>query len=148
QREESALQGFRVQTITLPADRGSPVTPGLEVTQDPVFNNFFNLNMEREQIQRDRDEIARAMALGGAAGTTALEAIPSVQKSSALNQALQELTAKRAELRAMQGQFTELYQPLQRLRGRWKRWSGRRCRSSRSGSTPSWRGGSRGSTGW
>lgn len=116
QREESQLQGFRVSTITLPTDRGSPVTPGLEVTQDPVFNNFFSLNMEREQIQRDRDEIARAMAAGGTAGSTALEAIPSVQKSSALAQALQELTAKRAELRAMQGQFTELYQPLQRVK--------------------------------
>ncbi|HEX8906790.1 MAG TPA: P-loop NTPase, partial [Longimicrobiaceae bacterium] len=117
QREEASLQGFRVSTITLPTDRGSPVTPGLEVTQDPVFNNFFSLNMEREQIQRDRDEIARAMALGGTAGTTALEAIPSVQKSSALAQALQELTTKRAELRAMQAQFTDLYQTLQRLRG-------------------------------
>jgi succinoglycan biosynthesis transport protein ExoP len=116
QREESQMQRFRVSTIILPTDRGSPVTPGLEVTQDPVFNNFFNLNMEREQIQRDRDEIARAMSAGGAAGTAALEAIPSVQKSSGLAQALQELTAKRAELRAMQGQFTELYQPLQRLR--------------------------------
>jgi capsular exopolysaccharide synthesis family protein len=117
QREESALQGFRVSTITLPTDRGSPVTPGLEVTQDPVFNNFFSLNMEREQIQRDRDEIARAMALGGTAGSTALEAIPSVQKSSALAQALQELTSKRAELRAMQAQFTDQYVPLQHLRG-------------------------------
>ena len=115
QREESALQGFRVRTITLPTDRGSPVTPGLEVTQDPVYNNFFALNMEREQIQRDRDALARAVSPDGAS-IGALEAIPSVQRSSALAQTLAELTARRAELRAMSAQFTDLYAPLQRAR--------------------------------
>jgi succinoglycan biosynthesis transport protein ExoP len=115
-REESSLQGFRVRTITLPADRGSPVTPGLEVTQNPVLSNFFSLNMEREQIQRDRDDLARVLSQSDAASVSTVEAIPSVQKSSALVQALGELTAKRAELRAMSGQFTDLYVPLQKLR--------------------------------
>lgn len=114
-REEAALQGFRVRTITLPADRGSPVTPGLEVTQNPVLSNYFALNTEREQIQRDRDDLARALLQAGAAVST-VEAIPSVQRSSALVQALQELTSKRAELRAMSAQFTDLYVPLQRVR--------------------------------
>ncbi|HEX6750665.1 MAG TPA: polysaccharide biosynthesis tyrosine autokinase [Longimicrobium sp.] len=114
-REEAALQGFRVRTITLPTDRGSPVTPGLEVTQNPVLSNFFSLNMEREQIQRDRDDLARALSQDAATVST-VEAIPSVQKSSALVQALSELTQKRAEERAMSGQFTDLYVPLQRLR--------------------------------
>ena len=31
-----------------------PVTPGVQATQEPAFQNYFSLNMERDQVRRDR----------------------------------------------------------------------------------------------
>lgn len=116
QEEERAFEGFRVQTITLPTDRGTPIAPGLEVTQDPVFRNYFALKLEKEQIRRDREALARAMQSNDPELTVnALEGIPAVQSSSSLALALKQLTEKRAELRAMRNQYTDLYGPVQRL---------------------------------
>lgn len=116
---EIALETFRVRTITLPADRGNPVTPGLVRTNDPVFMNFFEMKIEREQLRRDREAIERAMAQlpdSGRSGT-ALEVIGSVQRSSELRQALQELTSKQADLRALRYRYTDEHPPVQRLLG-------------------------------
>lgn len=119
QEEETALQRFRVGTITLPTDRGSPIVPGVEATQDPAFGNFFGLNLEREQLRRDREALQRALAsgTGGGVSVAALEVLPSVQRSSQIASALQELTAKRAEARVLSAQYTDLYKPLSRLQG-------------------------------
>jgi tyrosine-protein kinase Etk/Wzc len=114
---ETELQSFRVQTITLPSDRSVPVAAGLRLTQDPVFEAFFNQRIELEQIRRDRDAIRRAMAAIPDSGvsTDALEVIGAVQSSSALTAALEELTAKRAELRALRYRYTDEHPPVQRL---------------------------------
>jgi capsular exopolysaccharide synthesis family protein len=117
QEEETALQRFRVGTITLPTDRGSPIVPGVEATQDPAFGNFFGLNLEREQVRRDREALQRAMGAGGGVSVAALEVLPSVQRSSQIAHTLQELTAKRAEARVLAAQYTDLYKPLARLQG-------------------------------
>lgn len=106
---EMDLEGFRVQTITLPAERATPVTPGLEYTQDPVFANYFSMQIEREQLRRDRDAIQRALADASSGGwsTDAIDVIPAVQNSSELRSALDALTAARAELRALRRDYTE-----------------------------------------
>jgi succinoglycan biosynthesis transport protein ExoP len=106
QQSEAALEGFRVQTVTLPSER--PVAAGLEVTRDPVFTGFFGLRIEQEQLQRDREAIRRAQhQLGqGALPIAALEVIPSVQASSEIKQVLNELASKRAEVRALQSRYT------------------------------------------
>jgi capsular exopolysaccharide synthesis family protein len=112
---ETELQGFRVQTITLPSDQ--PVAAGLELTRDPVFDAFFDLRIELEQIRRDREALQRAIALIPDSGlsTDALEVIGAVQKSSALTTPLEELTEKRAELRALQYRYTDEHPPVRRL---------------------------------
>ncbi len=115
--EERSLQSFRVNTITLPTNEGSPVTPGLEATQDPVFQNFFGLQLERDQLRRDREAVQRALANTPEVLPTALEIVPSVQKTASLAQALQELTARRAELRTVSAQFTPLHPATQRAQG-------------------------------
>ncbi|HEX2188624.1 MAG TPA: polysaccharide biosynthesis tyrosine autokinase [Longimicrobiaceae bacterium] len=118
QQEESGLQGFRVNTITLPADRGVPASPGVALSQDPVFQNFFQLRLEKEQIRRDRDALARVIqAPRGELPLHSLETIPSVQQASAIQSALAELTAKQAELRTLRAKYTDLYDPVRRLQG-------------------------------
>jgi capsular exopolysaccharide synthesis family protein len=123
---ESSLESFRVKTITLPSERATPVAPGLEQTRDPVFANFFEMRIEREQLRRDQEAIQRVLAdlpdsggaeRGGGAGVAALEVIGSVQRSAELSSALRELTAKQAELRALRYRYAEAYPPVERLAG-------------------------------
>ncbi|HZD80881.1 MAG TPA: polysaccharide biosynthesis tyrosine autokinase [Actinomycetota bacterium] len=109
---ESELEQYRVNTITLPEDRrdqvGVPMTyadpsggatgvvptgPGLNTT-DPVFNQFFTQQMERDRLRQDKQDLQRI--LKRFQGTDSLdvmllETIPSVQTASALKSALAEL---------------------------------------------------------
>jgi capsular exopolysaccharide synthesis family protein len=112
---EIALEGFRVQTITLPSDDASPVSPGLEQTQDPVMSNFFEMKIQREQLRRDTETIERALAAPSGAAD-ALAAVPRTSQSPELLAALDSLTAKRAQLRALQQQYTSEHPIVQRLK--------------------------------
>lgn len=115
---ELALQSFRVRTITLPSERASPVTPGLEQTRDPVFNRFFEMRIDKENIARDREAIARALALpNDSVGTrvVALQAIASVRDATELMGALNDVVEKRAEARALRLNFSSEHAPLRRL---------------------------------
>jgi polysaccharide biosynthesis transport protein len=108
---EMQLENFRISTITLPTDAGAgtPVAPGSEYTRAPVINAFFTLKIERELVQRDRDALARLIDVT-AADTLSVDAfstIGSAQNTPELRQALADLTAKRAELRAIRQQLTD-----------------------------------------
>jgi capsular exopolysaccharide synthesis family protein len=111
---ENALESFRVKTITLPSEQGAtPVTPGLEQTRDPVFRAFFEMRVQRDQLNRDRSAIIAALARGDSDMTAmGLQAIPSVRESAELTQALTTLTTKEAEVRALRLQFGPTYPPL------------------------------------
>ncbi len=110
---EGQLEAFRVHTITLPSERASPVAPGLQVTQDPVFDNYFKMKMEADQISQDRDAIEQG--LKGGVSVEALEVVPSVQRSTELTNALKELTEKQASLRALRYKYTEEHPPVKQL---------------------------------
>jgi polysaccharide biosynthesis transport protein len=114
---EMELEAFRVQTITLPSDPSTPVTPGLEATRDPVFQSFFDVRIEREELRRDRDAIAAALADTRADGSPLeqLWAIGAVRNSAELSRALAELNDRQAELRAALGQYTEEHGQVRRL---------------------------------
>ncbi len=102
---EMKLQDFRVHTITLPTQQ-SPVAGGLQQTEDPVFDHYFEMKLGAEQLRRDREAIESA--LSGSSGTVdALEVIGSVQQSSALKSALSELTQRESELRALRYRYTD-----------------------------------------
>lgn len=104
---EIALENFKVATVTLPSDRSTPVTPGIEMTRDPVFGNFFNMKVELEQIRRDQDALVRAIASpDGRVSVETLESVGSVQRASELRQTLSLLTESRAELRALRSRYT------------------------------------------
>jgi polysaccharide biosynthesis transport protein len=106
---EERLQRYRTATITLPGDR--PVSG----TNDPVMTQFYQVQIERDQVKRDREAIERL--LSQTADTTiaigSLNAIPSVaQMSPDLAEALKELTAKQANLRELRYRFNDQYPPV------------------------------------
>jgi polysaccharide biosynthesis transport protein len=107
---EMAFEQFRVATITLPTD--APLAAGVEETRGTVMSAFFDLKFERERLQRDRAAVQRALTGRDGLSVDALSAIESVRQSPELMQALSELTAKRAERRALLMQYTEDYQPV------------------------------------
>jgi polysaccharide biosynthesis transport protein len=115
---ERDLQSFKVQTVVLPSEH-SPVAPGLQMTQNPVYGRFFNMRVELEQLKLDRTAIERALAADHDAATlaTALEAVPSVSQNSSLMAALSELTRMQVELRSLLNRFTEEHPPVQELQG-------------------------------
>lgn len=106
---EEALERYKVETITLPSERAAPIAAGLQITQDPVLENFFAMQVELEGLQRDREAIDRVLAERdqGDWNPMQLEVLPQVQGSSDLTAALRELAGKRAELRALERQFTD-----------------------------------------
>ncbi len=114
---EIALEGFRVQTITLPSDQTIAVAPGIQQTRDPAIETFFGMRVEREQARTDRESIERVLrqVQRGELTIDALAAIPAVQGSQELIGALNLRMERRAELRALQQRYTEDYPPVQRL---------------------------------
>lgn len=106
---EIALEQFRVQTVTLPSDRGAPVAAGLTITTDPVMSRFFELQIELDQYRNDREAIDRILGEYESSGLPldALMMIPSVQSAGALRTALEEHQVRRAEKRALLERYTE-----------------------------------------
>ena len=115
---ESALESFRVNTITLPSEGGSPVPSGLEMTRDPVFDSYFRQKVEQDDLRRDREALERVLASGPAESTpAAIAAMPSLlQISPALQAALQEYYTKQAELRTTQRFYTDSHPTVIALR--------------------------------
>ena len=118
---ETALQGFRTRTITLPSDQPAGRKATAE-TRDPIRTSFFDMAVERDQLRRDREAIDRLLAEGGGVDglpTEALSAIGSVQGSvqhaPELSNALKELSDKQALLRTYRYRYSEAYPPLLRL---------------------------------
>lgn len=111
---ETALQRFRSRTITLPSD---PMAGGAAETRDPIRSSFFEMQVERDQLRRDRDALERLVSGGGVGGlpADALSAIGSVQNAPELSAALKELSDKQAQLRSYRYHYNEAYPPLQRL---------------------------------
>jgi polysaccharide biosynthesis transport protein len=110
---EQELLNFEVQAITLPTGVSSP---GPETPQTPAQANYFQMTIERDQLQRDRAAIQRVLSTPPAAGLSvdAFTAIPSVRESPELSQALAELTNRRADLRALQQVYTDEHEEVRR----------------------------------
>ena len=114
---EIALEDFRVRTVTLPSDQAAPVTAGLQLTRDPVFDAYFDLKVSREELRRDRLALERvsAEAAAGRMGFDALAVIPAVQQNPELTRLLADRTTKRAELRALSQRYTDQHGSVRRL---------------------------------
>lgn len=116
---EFALQNFQVQTISLPSQPSTPVAPGLQQTTDPVFQSFFNMKLEEEELRRDELALRTAVAQGeqqGRVPVESLEMIPRVRESSDVMSALSLANEKRAELRALSLRYTDEHPSVVELR--------------------------------
>lgn len=115
---EAALKTFRVRAVTQFADGAGSVTPNLRYPQDPVFAGLLDMKVEREGLVRDREAIKRILAApDSGVAVDALAMITSVQKSTELSQALRDLTAREAELRALRARYTDATPNVRRLAG-------------------------------
>jgi len=121
---EAALRSFRMRTITLPSDQsmggtGSPGAATATTARDPVIDDFFQRQFERDQLGRDRANILRVLTQAGDSGlpVDAFAAITSVQHSPELSNALKELSDKQAQLRTYRYHYSDAYPLVQRLLG-------------------------------
>jgi capsular exopolysaccharide synthesis family protein len=117
ENSERELEEFRVRTISLPSDR-VPIVAGLSVTRDPVFDNFFDMRIEVEQIRRDRARLTTALRGSGDDGQVrieALEVISAAAQSSELRSILDELVELRSQLRVLSDRYRDDYAPIQDL---------------------------------
>ena len=115
---EQELEEFRVRTISLPSDRSGPIAGGLRETRGPVFDMFFDLSVEVDQVGRDRERLERALdgfEESGEVRIEALEIIPSAARSSELRRILDELVDARSQLRVLTDRYSEEYPPVQDL---------------------------------
>ena len=104
---EFELNDFLVRTATLPTQPATPVNPGTQETRREAMNSYFSLRVERDQLQRDRAAIQRVLDDGSPTlSIDGLNVVASVQQSPELNLVLEELTEKRAEVRALLERFT------------------------------------------
>lgn len=114
---ENALESFRVTTISLPSENAGPVAPGLQMTQSPVLNSFFQMKTQLEELRQDRVVLGRILdeARTGGVSVEAIEAVPSAQSSSELTALLGVLVEKRAERRALLARYTAEHRSVRQL---------------------------------
>jgi capsular exopolysaccharide synthesis family protein len=98
---EAALAAFRVRTADI-------LMPGTDVRSDPTLQTAFDLRVELEQARRDRQVIETILNEASDEGlrVEALAMIDAVRRSPQLSGALDELTRKQAELRALRARYT------------------------------------------
>ncbi len=114
--KELTLEEFKIRTITQPNDR-AVMAPGLQMTQGPVMQDYFQKRLRLDQIEQDRRRI-RAAVTGQGLNVEALEFVPSVQTSRAMMSAIQELGVAQAELRNLLYRYTEADPRVLEVRGR------------------------------
>ena len=120
QGAETALERFRVQTITLPSltDAAAAKDGAAGGERDPAIASFFNQQFERQSLQQDRTELEQVLAQtrdSGGVSAERLLSIGAVQHSAELPAVVKELTDKEAQLRALQLRYGDTYPTIQRL---------------------------------
>jgi capsular exopolysaccharide synthesis family protein len=116
---ESALQNFRVNTITLPGE-GTAVAPGVAQTTPLVTNQYFQEKLELDNLKRDRDALRRfaQAARKGTVSPDAMMQIPAIANNPAaenLRRSVQQLWEVQAQLRAAQQVYTNEHQRVRDL---------------------------------
>ena len=108
---EGQLRAFRVRNAPELARSSAGVN------RDPAAGALFELQGSREQLRRDRETVERLLAEAGDGpmSVEGLGMIPSVGRSADFKQALDELTNKQTELRALRYRYTDEHLPVQRL---------------------------------
>jgi capsular exopolysaccharide synthesis family protein len=111
---ENRLKNFRIEVITEPTQQIS-VAPGLSATQDQSFGGYFGKKMELDATRKDREAIEQVLQrlATGASTVDAFQTITIVRSSPNLSGALNELSQKESELRALRYRYTDEHKPVQ-----------------------------------
>jgi succinoglycan biosynthesis transport protein ExoP len=111
---ESTYQSFRTRTITLPSEReisGTALVPGGPgiVAPDPITIRYFTLQLTREEYERQRVALERALTSGEGGGMDieALNGVPAARNSLTLAPALDSLAAREAQLRELRTRYSD-----------------------------------------
>jgi capsular exopolysaccharide synthesis family protein len=111
---ERKLQSFRVEAITQPSE-GTPVQPGnsgLELTRDPILENYFRQKQYSDNLKRDR-QLLETVAAQVTPTNTPVEALYAVQTVASdpialpLRTALDEYGKREIELRILRRSMTD-----------------------------------------
>lgn len=114
---ERRLESFRVETVTLPSEQSGAIEPGLEMTRGPVFDAFFQMRVEQEQLRRDRERLENVLATlpDSAFPVEAVELIPVVATSTELRAGIATLVEARRERRSLLERYTPEYSEVRAL---------------------------------
>jgi capsular exopolysaccharide synthesis family protein len=113
---EIAYEQYRVGTYTLPRERATPIAGGVEGTTDPALDNYMEMKLALDELERDREALEAVLAAAGDSGLSGdqLGYIGSVQEADELSANLQTLTEKQAELTGFRLRYTEQNPEVQR----------------------------------
>ena len=110
---ENALESFRVRTVTEPNERQS-ISPGIELTNSPVFENYFRDQILADSYKRDREALEGVLAKGrqpgGVITREAVLSIPSVNTDPAaenLRRVLADFADRELSLRKLRESYTD-----------------------------------------
>lgn len=119
---ESALQRFRVNTVTEPSDRPT-ITPGIELTTNPAYAQYFTAKENADALQRDRQALQRILADSRATGSVSPEAVLSVPfvntdpAADKVRKTIAEQLDKETQLRQLQTRYTDEFRDVKIARG-------------------------------
>lgn len=116
---EQELEQFRVNTITLPAERLGPVPAGLEATRDPVFADYFRMSLELDQKRHDREVLEEVLRRIPTAGVPIdrLATVAAALSSRELEAQIDRLVALKSERAALMSRYTEEHPAVQEVTG-------------------------------
>ena len=122
QRDQASklLTEFRVATATEPSENVA-MQPGLAATGGPVFDQFFQMRIQQEQLRRDRQRIEEVLASATPEvpfRIEAIELIPSVTTSSQLTQSITELVTARLARQDLLERYTSEHADVIELTGK------------------------------
>jgi len=113
QTADDALERFRMETITLPSEAGTPINGGIAITRNPAITNYFNLKLTLENTSHERTVLEETLndVRAGRVDLSALwQVLPTDINTQEISNLLQEYTKRSTELRNAQLSFTDDYQ--------------------------------------
>ncbi|HSA54661.1 MAG TPA: polysaccharide biosynthesis tyrosine autokinase [Gemmatimonadaceae bacterium] len=111
---ESRLAGFQMRSAELMRSRGQPTVASLGASTNPALNASIELRVQLEQTRREKQALEELLRTPAGTGTriAALATIPAARESPQLTVALEEVTRKQAELRALRLRYTDESAPV------------------------------------
>ncbi|MFN0178778.1 MAG: polysaccharide biosynthesis tyrosine autokinase [Gemmatimonadales bacterium] len=115
---ETALEAYRMKTITEPREDVVPLPSGLASTQATVLGGYFGKRQLLSQTRRDRKAIEEVIRRGQSEGMVpvdALHTIAAVRQAPGLVSALGDVVTTENELRAQRLRYTDSHKTVQDL---------------------------------